>query len=611
MSTETNSTNAPLEDNVRELLSATQPNVTMPESRKAEILSVLLAETATTVHPEALQGDHSTISQDSMQPAVRPVPDVPTDPADGASRETHPISQPPGRRHVPRRFVAMLRKRTIRWSLVAAVAAAVVLVIGLRPGKTGRGPGNGVAWGMDLPIAALQSIRSVHITGMSRGDRFDCWLRCKDGERGVGSLRFKSNGDDFFMQSATAYDYDRPSNQVYVFKNFELLECPVWAAANQLKLWLDGTLYEQIKTHGQDLRIANMTDEQTGTPCVAVTCSYPPAGCSFWLLFDARTNLLTKARFWWNPRREGPPFIDADSILYNEEMADDVFAFAIPEGATVIDVKARKQRQALFEQAEQLYRDKKYEDAMNAYTSYYEQYPKTNNAESALMMVGICLNWLNRNTEAIQTLEKATREYPDLKGRSESTYFYLGSFYMENGEPEKALTAFKRCIELAEGVKDPSGFPAKDARIWIDRIEKEGLEAYKDQEALLNAGKRLSKDGKHVEAIKVYQTVAERYPGSNNALTAMNRIAGCYADMGQTDKAIATLETAIAKYPNLQGWSDATYYYLGKQYREAGQTDKAAEAFRKCLKQAEGVRGPNDWPVQDAREALQKLGVQP
>ena len=40
----------------------------------------------------------------------------------------------------------MFQSKRVRWSAAAAVAAAVVLVIGFWPGKAGRGPGNGIAW---------------------------------------------------------------------------------------------------------------------------------------------------------------------------------------------------------------------------------------------------------------------------------------------------------------------------------------------------------------------------------------------------------------------------------------------------------------------------------
>jgi len=90
-------------------------------------------------------GDDSTTSPKATPPSVRLVPDVPTELADGVPRETHSIEQPPDRRHAQRRFVVMLHSKAVRWSAVAAVAAAVVLVIGFWPDKDGRGPGSAFA----------------------------------------------------------------------------------------------------------------------------------------------------------------------------------------------------------------------------------------------------------------------------------------------------------------------------------------------------------------------------------------------------------------------------------------------------------------------------------
>jgi outer membrane lipoprotein-sorting protein len=90
--------------------------------------------------------DDSIASHAPTQPTVRLVPDVPTELADGVSRETYPILQPPSRRHVPRRLVAMFHSKSARWLAAAAVAAAVLLTINFWPGKAGRGgPGSAFA----------------------------------------------------------------------------------------------------------------------------------------------------------------------------------------------------------------------------------------------------------------------------------------------------------------------------------------------------------------------------------------------------------------------------------------------------------------------------------
>ncbi len=112
---------------------------------------------ATAALPEIPPGDDSTTTQDPTQPAVRLVPDVPAELADGVPRETHPIVQPPSRRHVLRRFVAMFKSKRIRWSAPAAVAAAVLLMIGFWPGKAGRGPGSAFA----AAIQQFQKARTI------------------------------------------------------------------------------------------------------------------------------------------------------------------------------------------------------------------------------------------------------------------------------------------------------------------------------------------------------------------------------------------------------------------------------------------------------------------
>ena len=62
------------------------------------------------------------------------------------------------------------------------------------------------------------------------------------------------------------------------------------------------------------------------------------------------------------------------------------------------------------------------------------------------MMIGICYNKQRQYDEAIEAFEKSIREYGDLKGWIETTYFYLGLTYIETGEDEKALHAFQNCI---------------------------------------------------------------------------------------------------------------------------------------------------------------------
>lgn len=105
----------------------------------------------------AQQSDDAAITEAPTPPAVRLVPDVPTELADGVQRETLPISQPPDRRYMRRRFVAMFQSKTVRWSAVAAVAAVVILVIGFWPGNNNHNPGSAFA----AAVEQFQKARTI------------------------------------------------------------------------------------------------------------------------------------------------------------------------------------------------------------------------------------------------------------------------------------------------------------------------------------------------------------------------------------------------------------------------------------------------------------------
>jgi tetratricopeptide (TPR) repeat protein len=141
--------------------------------------------------------------------------------------------------------------------------------------------------------------------------------------------------------------------------------------------------------------------------------------------------------------------------------------------SVVIDmVGANITRTMMLGKAEELYEQKNYEKAIETYQEVYKKYPQWNYAEDALMMIGLCYGKLEQNDKAIEYLEKGVREYPDLKGFIESTYFYLGVAYAKANQNDKALKSFKKSIKLSKGVRKPNEFPSKEAKEWIKKLSK-------------------------------------------------------------------------------------------------------------------------------------------
>ncbi len=121
------------------------------------------------------------------------------------------------------------------------------------------------------------------------------------------------------------------------------------------------------------------------------------------------------------------------------------------------------------------------------------------------------------------------------------------------------------------------------------------------------AFKLFDEDKNYSEAIEIFQQVYELYPDQNIAEESLMMIGICYGWMGNHQKAVEYFEKAVSEYPNLKGWIESTYFYLGDAYMETGQKSKALEAFRKCLTVGEGIQDPNRFPLKHAREYIEKL----
>jgi hypothetical protein len=55
------------------------------------------------------------------------------------------------------------------------------------------------------------------------------------------------------------------------------------------------------------------------------------------------------------------------------------------------------------------------------------------------------------------------------------------------------------------------------------------------------------------------------------------------------------------------GWDGVIQFYLGAAYLDNGQTREALAAFEDCLADAEGQRGPDQFPVKEARAGVARI----
>jgi len=145
--------------------------------------------------------------------------------------------------------------------------------------------------------------------------------------------------------------------------------------------------------------------------------------------------------------------------------------FAITESLS--DAPETDERKIMLDKAEKLFKDRKFEEAIKAYQEVRDKYPDWNYAKHALMMIGLCYDWMGQKEKAIQTLEKSIQEYPDIRDFSPANFYYLGEMYADTGQKQKALETLKECVQICEKNElKPDRFPLKNARESIRKLEE-------------------------------------------------------------------------------------------------------------------------------------------
>lgn len=368
-------------------------------------------------------------------------------------------------------------RRTIMMSRVTKLATAAAIVFILVLGIMLLDKSTAPAWAIGQTVEALEKIETLTITGVSSyGPEqvpFKCWIKFSGQDGKSLNIRYECEREVVVVRDNLAFGYDPRSNKVVIFTGPKFHQnLQVLSKVRELSPWITGRMLDVLRLLTDDWQETYEKSSQTGSDIVIVTCSYKPLNASFWFVVDVKSKLIMEGKHWFNTNREGTPNLHADSFVYNQDIPDQIFDFKIPGDAKVINQQDLEQADILFDRAFKLFdKDKNYSEAIKIFRQVYELYPEQNIAEESLMMTGICYGAMGEHQKAIESFEKAVREYPNLKGWIESTYFYLGRAYMETGQKGKALEAFGNCLTIGEGIRDPNAFPLKDARGYIEKLE--------------------------------------------------------------------------------------------------------------------------------------------
>ncbi len=253
-----------------------------------------------------------------------------------------------------------------------------------------------------------------------------------------------------------------------------------------------------------------------------------------------------------------------ESVAKNEEIkSEDIVHLATSTTTTVnIEYREREARQAVsaeerrvYDSAKELYKQKRYKEALSNLRYYMDNYPRSELADDASFLIGDCYFHLAEEGDissyqpAISAFQLALALYPDSKDVP------WGSFQMANSywKMKYHYEAYENYLLLIERYPDAEYIP--DARFRVAEYYFQSDEFEK--------------------ARNLFQDFIIKYPQDDHLKQAVFRIADCYAGLKEYGKAKKYYEEALNRWASYSRLFPETLFYLGLTYLKSGDYARA------------------------------------
>ncbi len=196
--------------------------------------------------------------------------------------------------------------------------------------------------------------------------------------------------------------------------------------------------------------------------------------------------------------------------------------------------------------------------------------------------------------------EAAGKIFDDLmKGSEDSPWtaraaFEYGQYLYHNDGHDKAAKSLSRALEC----KPPEQIsaPAMYLLAWIDKDAGENESAAKRfadmagkypehklaEDAEFQHGMCLRRAGQNAKAVDALKDYVKRYPEGKHCTEARKHIGICLAEEGEYEKAVQVFSELVG---NDKTRTSEVFYELAWSQRELNQPDKAAETYRRLIKE--------------------------
>lgn len=203
------------------------------------------------------------------------------------------------------------------------------------------------------------------------------------------------------------------------------------------------------------------------------------------------------------------------------------------------------QAEEIYTHAYKYFQETDYEKAAEAFDKIEQQYPYSEWAERAQIMMAYSQYKQNEYTDAIMTLDRFLQLHPGNKNASYALYLKALCYFEQMSDPlreqemsQKADDTFRELL-----ARFPNSVYAEDAKAKLKMIQN--TLAGKE----LAVGRYYQQHEDYIAAMNRFQAVLVEYPKSNQVEEALYRLAACYRALGLTHQAGEVFQELKAKYP--------------------------------------------------------------
>lgn len=204
-----------------------------------------------------------------------------------------------------------------------------------------------------------------------------------------------------------------------------------------------------------------------------------------------------------------------------------------------------KTPEEMYTQAYKDFQETDYEKAAEIFDQIEQQYPYSEWAERAQIMMAYAQYKQNEYTDATMTLDRFLQLHPGNRNASYALYLKALCYFEQMSDPlreqemsQKAAETFRELL-----ARFPKSVYAEDAKAKLEIIQN--TLAGKE----LAVGRYYQQHEDYIAAMNRFQAVLVDYSKSNQVEEALYRLAACYRALGLTHQAGEVFQELKANFP--------------------------------------------------------------